>query len=1163
MKTISYSFCATFLFIFFITGVFAQSNKSKKLLAEAQKSFDQGAYQSTIKLCKNIIATESDYYDANLLLGKSYYKTYEFIAAKDQLLALENRSEYKNPEVSYMLGMTYKAMSNYESAKPLLEKYITIASDDNMVLKAKVELEGVNKAIENGKPVSDFHFANGGNQLNTKLGEISISTYPESNKIVVTRLTNDPKKSAENIKYKNTEVWMKINDGDEFDFLNTSGFESSGTFHKDLQFYIFTSCNTSGNDCQLLWSRNVDGIWQKAVPLPGSTFPKEFEYKDPFLSGDTLFFSSDRRGGIGGMDLWYSVRNKQGFWTIPTNLGEPINTPFDEVAPFAHVNGDFYFSSNGHPGYGLYDIFYVEGLNGIRTIHNLGVPFNSSRDDLHFKIYEGEGYLSSNRPDGLGDFDIYTFKEIVEEKVEPTTNNQVALDQAYSVLFSSKIYQLNPKFIGEGYHQYAKLNTAERQELQAKAANSYQELSDDNLKSIISDDKILIASLNKEDKFFVDRMAAAYFEDEKALTLNLSEEDAAHFNSLDNQEQRKLYRLSLVVINDLKGDFNPLNREVAKSNEEAPTPTFKTATAAATTSTALPEENDSKEEVEEDIDETTEAVTLEDQEEKDEEIEIVIPEEEVVLASNASTEDVNDENVSTIEENDEPEIIEVEETEEMVMEEQVSNAPASIETEQKDDTFTSYLGVNTSVSFYQNLPFADRKRVDRIMAIRLVNEKYTLYPGLSLQDRSYYQKLPQKEKDAINRLKLYFRSWSKNKELANLNENDIAYLSSLPLEKREVVARVIVRRGIGVDDENFVRFSNTDWNKYKSFDEEEVAMIKKVAKLLKDHQQVFDVALAYAGNDYTFNNNLAYQNNPQQPSQTLSASSDPEQMISGTQHTFESIYFDPGEYRLRKEALMALNELVEIYNENPEVTLALEAYSYENKSAPENIQLSTLRANSAKTYLVQKGVPDYKIKDQAHSVNLERNNQVSLQELSSRKLELNIANSANIFQSDYTTYLVQPGNTLYSLSKANDITVDELMALNGLNNTMLYANQPLRVKKTASLDQDFMIAPSDKLLYQPEMEIEAPVTSNEKIEDQTQQEEVTKEKVEEDRGESMMVIGVRENKSKPTRIHIVKKGEKLEDVAREFDTTVEVLMRDNDLKKPKVKRGQKLKIIQY
>lgn len=125
----------------------------------------------------------------------------------------------------------------------------------------------------------------------------------------------------------------------------------------------------------------------------------EAKYSTPFLTeGNKLYFSSDRSGGFGGMDIWYTVL-ENGIWSEIKNLGKPYNTEGDEVFPVVH-DSVLYFSSNGHKGFGGLDVYAVHPTDG-KMIH-LAEPVCSSADDveLHFQFSQEKGRLiwSSNRP---------------------------------------------------------------------------------------------------------------------------------------------------------------------------------------------------------------------------------------------------------------------------------------------------------------------------------------------------------------------------------------------------------------------------------------------------------------------------------------------------------------------------------------------------------------------------------------------------------------------------------------------------------------------------------------------------------------------------------------------------------------------------------------------
>ncbi len=165
---------------------------------------------------------------------------------------------------------------------------------------------------------------------------------------------------------------------------------------------------------RLYWSKREGSTWSPPQPLPFNN--NEFDDCHPAISidGDKLFFSSNRPGGFGGMDLYVSYRIGD-TWSEPVNLGANINTRGDEVFPFIHADNTLYFASNGLPGgKGKLDLYYVvqDGANWTQPI-NLGEPFNTAGDDfgLIVDLNKINGYFSTDgrqSKGGKGD-DIYSF----------------------------------------------------------------------------------------------------------------------------------------------------------------------------------------------------------------------------------------------------------------------------------------------------------------------------------------------------------------------------------------------------------------------------------------------------------------------------------------------------------------------------------------------------------------------------------------------------------------------------------------------------------------------------------------------------------------------------------------------------------------------------------
>ncbi len=157
------------------------------------------------------------------------------------------------------------------------------------------------------------------------------------------------------------------------------------------------------------WQQNG---WTKPEPL-GAPFNKGGIVYSLAVTADGrfAFFSSDRPGGMGGLDLYMSYRQEDGSWSEALNLGPSVNTPYDEDAPFVDAaTNTLYFSSRGHNSMGGFDIFRSTLQQAVwAQAQNLGLPVNSPQDDVYFTLSadRNTAYFSSDRPGGFGAKDIY------------------------------------------------------------------------------------------------------------------------------------------------------------------------------------------------------------------------------------------------------------------------------------------------------------------------------------------------------------------------------------------------------------------------------------------------------------------------------------------------------------------------------------------------------------------------------------------------------------------------------------------------------------------------------------------------------------------------------------------------------------------------------------
>lgn len=204
--------------------------------------------------------------------------------------------------------------------------------------------------------------------------------------------------------------------------LNTEADEGASCLSPDQREMYLTQCVTDPSYpryAQIVKSNRADAAWGKAssVELTKDTLSC-FAHPAVSPDGQWLYFVSDMPGGKGGLDIWRVRITSAGYGGVE-NLGEPINTPGNEMFPTFRPNGDLYFSSDGHPGMGGLDIFIAHpGKTGRYVLEHPGYPLNSQGDDfgMTFEGVKNRGFFSSNRNDGRGWDHIYSFvnPEIVQ-----------------------------------------------------------------------------------------------------------------------------------------------------------------------------------------------------------------------------------------------------------------------------------------------------------------------------------------------------------------------------------------------------------------------------------------------------------------------------------------------------------------------------------------------------------------------------------------------------------------------------------------------------------------------------------------------------------------------------------------------------------------------------
>lgn len=210
--------------------------------------------------------------------------------------------------------------------------------------------------------------------------------------------------------------------------VNSAYDEGACSFSPDGREMFLTQCVTDPSSpryAKIMKADRADASWGKpsVVELSRDTL-SSFAHPAVSPDGEWLYFTSDMPGGMGGLDLWRVRITGHGFGGVE-NLGSQINTAGDEAFPTFRPNGDLYFSSNGHPGLGGYDIFIAHtGKDGKTTLSHPGYPLNSAGDDfgMTFEGAHNRGVFSSNRGDARGWDHLYSF---VNPEIEQTVKGWV------------------------------------------------------------------------------------------------------------------------------------------------------------------------------------------------------------------------------------------------------------------------------------------------------------------------------------------------------------------------------------------------------------------------------------------------------------------------------------------------------------------------------------------------------------------------------------------------------------------------------------------------------------------------------------------------------------------------------------------------------------------
>lgn len=433
-------------------------NKKARKLYEKAIDVARSDKNEARSLLKEALDLDSEFGRANFMMADLLIKQKRVADAEPYLRTVARVCPDLDPMVFFRLGSIAFENKNWKESQGFLKTFVDSRSKKEaekseartMIQACDFYLQG----YANPVPFNPVPLA----EISTAADEYLPVITPDNEMAYFTRSTfleekftggiNTERKRQERFSYAPNSGSNSFQAGTPMPApFNMNNNEGGASLSADNRYMFFTICKNDGGDqlnCDLFYTVFQNGAWSEIKNAGPNINGKDTWESQPSLSSDgrTLYFASNRVGGLGGIDIWKSSKDAKGNWGVPENLGPRINTDGNEKSPFFHSDGQtLYFSSTGHLGYGGYDI-YLSKLSkdtGWVKPRNIGYPINSERDDLGFFVStDGKyGYFASDKLKGNGGWDVYSFELYKEARPERVLfvsgalrdeNNQVISD---------------------------------------------------------------------------------------------------------------------------------------------------------------------------------------------------------------------------------------------------------------------------------------------------------------------------------------------------------------------------------------------------------------------------------------------------------------------------------------------------------------------------------------------------------------------------------------------------------------------------------------------------------------------------------------------------------------------------------------------------------------
>ncbi len=377
-------------------------------------------YDKAIELFKKAISIDRNFIEAYLILAQAYEDNKEY----EKAIETYKTGIAINPQFfpySYIIqgNLEYK-LGKYQDALHSYQAFLATGSKNNKhVDVAKRGIQQCNFSIDAVNHPVEFKPVNLGKEINTKYDEYWPCLTADENTLIFTRLIRDSMnyfgfQEDFFISTKENGNWgLAKNAGPP---LNSPRNEGAQSISADGRYMVFTACGRKDGmgRCDLYFSKKIGDNWTvpKNIGEPVNTVSYETQ---PSLSADgkTLYFVTDRAEGFGDLDIYCSESDNSGNWSTPVNLGEMINTPGRDWAPFIHPdNQTLYFASNDRIGLGGFDLYMSRKDSSGKWSEpvNLGYPINTNNDEYGLILNAGGTYaLYSSDRDSADGRDLFRF----------------------------------------------------------------------------------------------------------------------------------------------------------------------------------------------------------------------------------------------------------------------------------------------------------------------------------------------------------------------------------------------------------------------------------------------------------------------------------------------------------------------------------------------------------------------------------------------------------------------------------------------------------------------------------------------------------------------------------------------------------------------------------